>query len=83
MNAKKIKRFRKSIERLDPLSYIKSIKEFKESKGLKWLCNNIPAEVIAISKKRHAGESLADFGARRKKCNARRRERESLMKRPS
>ena len=73
MNAKKIKHFRKLIERLDPLSYIKSIKEFKDSQSLEQLRNNIPAVTIAVSKKRHAGESLAAFRARRKKCNAMRR----------
>ena len=71
MSGKQIKRFKRSV------SYsIKAIKEFKNTKRIGWLRNNISALPIVVSKKRHSGESFADFKARRKKCNERRRGRE-------
>ena len=73
MNEKKIKRFKKSIEYLkDPKNYNKAIKMFKRIKAATWLRHNVPNKPMIVSKKRHSGESLADFRVRRKAYNERR-----------
>jgi hypothetical protein len=82
MNAKKIKRFKKSIEYLrDPKHYNRAINMFKRIKAAIWLRHSIPNKPMIVSKKRHGGESFADFRVRRKKCNQRRRDRETMRKR--
>ena len=77
MSEKQNKRFKKAIDGLAPIQYNKTIKAFKKIKTVAWLCHNIPNKAAIVSKKRHSGESLADFRVRRKACNHRRRDRDS------
>lgn len=58
--------------------YNNTIETMKKAKARKHLLANIPKDQPLMSKKMHAGESLADFRKRRSACNKRRRMREKI-----
>lgn len=78
MSEKQTKRFKKLTEGLAPTQYNRVIKVFKKIKAVAWIHHNIPNKPMIVSKKRHGGESFADFRVRRKACNKRRRHRDGI-----
>lgn len=91
MNGSRIKKIRKEAKRMlfgsntNPYLrkltpdlaeiYLKTIKTMKKARVRQSFIASIP-DGDSLSKKMHAGESLANFRNRRKVCNGKRRERE-------